>query len=76
VAGGRVSYFPSDFYGWDAPDTRWILGLTWLAATLHPGRFKGYSTQDEVYRFYEGLYGLDRETIRTKILPLVKTDFR
>jgi iron complex transport system substrate-binding protein len=76
VAGGRVSYFPSDFYGWDAPDTRWILGLTWMAATLHPDRFKDYSIQDDVYRFYEELYALSRETIRTKILPLVKTDFR
>jgi iron complex transport system substrate-binding protein len=76
VAGGRVSYFPSDFYGWDAPDVRWILGLTWMAATLHPGRLKDYGIEDEVYRFYEQLYGLSRETIRTKILPLVKTDFR
>jgi iron complex transport system substrate-binding protein len=76
VAGGEVSYFPSDFYGWDAPDVRWSLGLTWMAATLHPDRLKDYSIQDEVYRFYEELYGLSRETIRTKILPLVKTDFR
>ncbi len=76
VAGGRVSYFPSDFYGWDVPDARWILGLTWMAATLHPERLKDYSLETEVYRFYEELYGLDRETIRTKILPKVKTDFR
>jgi iron complex transport system substrate-binding protein len=76
VAGGKVSYFPSDFYGWDAPDARWILGLTWMAATLHPEQLKDYSIEDEVYRFYEKLYGLSRETIRTKVLPLVKTDFR
>jgi iron complex transport system substrate-binding protein len=76
VAGGKVSYFPSDFYGWDAPDVRWSLGLTWMAATLHPGRLKDYSLEDEVYLFYEQLYGLNRETIRTKILPTVKTDFR
>jgi iron complex transport system substrate-binding protein len=76
VAGGKVSYFPSDFYGWDAPDVRWILGLTWMAATLHPERLKDYRIEDEVYGFYEELYGLSRETIRTKILPLVKTDFR
>lgn len=76
VAAGKVSYFPSDYYGWDAPDTRWIMGLTWMAATLHPDRLKGYNIQDEVYDFYEKLYGLDRETIRTKIIPLVKTDFR
>ena len=76
VAGGRVNYFPSDFYGWDAPDVRWVLGLAWMAATLHPERLKDYSLEDEVYRFYEELYGLSRETVRTKILPLVRTDFR
>jgi iron complex transport system substrate-binding protein len=76
VAAGMVSRFPSDFFGWDAPDVRWILGLTWMAATLHPERFKDYSLEDEVHRFYEELYGLSAETVRTKILPLVKTDFR
>jgi iron complex transport system substrate-binding protein len=76
VAGGKVSYFPSDFYGWDAPDARWILGLTWMAATLHPQRLKDYSIEDEVRLFYEKLYGLSRETIQTKVLPLVRTDFR
>lgn len=76
VARGRVSFFPSDFYGWDVPDARWILGLTWMAATLHPERLKDYNLEDEAYRFYETLYGLDRETIRTQILLMVKTDFR
>ncbi len=76
VAGGKVSYFPSDFYGWDVPDARWILGLTWMAATLHPERLKDYNLEDEVYRFYGTLYGLDRETIRTQVLLTVKTDFR
>jgi len=76
VAGGKVSFFPSDFYGWDTPDVRWILGLTWMTATLHPERLKDYSIEDEVYLFYEQLYGLSRETILTKILPKIKTDFR
>ena len=76
VADGKVSYFPSDFYGWDAPDSRWILGLTWMAATLHPERMTNYSLEAEVFDFYEALYGLSRETIRSKILPLIKTDFR
>ena len=76
VAGGQVNYFPSDFYGWDVPDARWILGLTWMAATLHPGAAQGLRSRNEVYRFYQTLYGLDRETIRTQILLMVKTDFR
>ena len=76
VAAGKVSCFPSDFYGWDAPDVRWILGLTWMASLLHPDRLKDYNIEDEVYRFYEELYGLSRDTIKIKILPTVKTDFR
>jgi iron complex transport system substrate-binding protein len=75
VARGMVSRFPADFYGWDAPDVRWILGLTWMAAVLHPERLKDYSLEDEVYDFYGELYRLSPETIRTRILPLVKTDF-
>jgi hypothetical protein len=47
-----------------------------MAATLHPGRLGDYGLETEVYRFYEELYRLDQETIRTKILPKVKTDFR
>lgn len=76
VAEGKVDYFPSDFYGWDAPDVRWSLGLTWMAAKLHPERMKDYGIEEEVHGFYEKLYGLSRETIRAKILPKVKTDFR
>jgi len=47
-----------------------------MAATLHPDRLKDYNIEDEVYRFYQGLYGLDRETVKAKVLPLLKTDFR
>lgn len=76
VAEGRVNYFPSDFYGWDTPDVRWSLGLTWMAANLHPARMKDYGIEEEIYSFYNKLYGLSLEKIRTKILPKVKTDFR
>ena len=39
VRTGALRVFPSDIYGWDTPDPRWLLGMTWLAKTLHPERF-------------------------------------
>ena len=76
VREGQVRYFPKDFYGWDAPDVRWVLGLTWMAAVLHPARFPGYDIAAEVRSFYGELYGLDEATIDAAIVPLIKTDFR
>jgi iron complex transport system substrate-binding protein len=76
VREGNVHYFPTDFYGWDTPDVRWILGLTWMAASLHPERFPDYDIADEVRSFYGELYGLDAATIDAEIVPRIKTDFR
>jgi hypothetical protein len=28
VQNGELYAFPADFYGWDVPDPRWILGVT------------------------------------------------
>ncbi len=56
---GHVLPFAHDFYSWDQPDTRWILGLTWLAGKLHPERFPDLDIQAEVKTFYKTLYGLD-----------------
>ncbi len=36
VQNGNLFAFPYDFYSWDQPDTRWILGLEWLATRIHP----------------------------------------
>ncbi len=66
---GKVLPFPADFYSWDQPDTRWILGLEWVAATLHSELFQRFDLRQEVTSFYRELYGIDEATIEAEILP-------
>lgn len=68
----NVFAFPKDAYSWDQPDTRWILGLTWLAKHLHPDRFANVDMNQEILTFYETLYGLDRSTVTERLLPLLR----
>jgi iron complex transport system substrate-binding protein len=76
VRNGELYAFPSDIFGWDSPDPRWILGLTWLAVNIHPDVFKGIDMTAEISAFYDRLYGLDRRTIDELLLPRVKMDVR
>jgi iron complex transport system substrate-binding protein len=73
---GRLLAFPSDFagYSWDQPDTRWILGLTWLAKVLHPDRFASVDMSLEVNDFFGQIYGLDQATIEASITPMLRGD--
>ena len=67
--------FPGDYLSWDQPDTRWILGLQWLASVLHPQRFESLDMEGEVLTFYEDLYGLDAGIVEREVLPLITGDF-
>ncbi len=66
--------FPADLYSWDQPDTRWILGLTWLAGRLHPELFPGLDITAEARTFYQTLYDLDADFFNQNILPTFKGD--
>jgi len=67
VKNGRVSAFPVDFYSWDQPDSRWILGVSWLAKTMHPGLFSGLSIEKITKDFYKDLYLMSDETYNREI---------
>jgi iron complex transport system substrate-binding protein len=69
VREGKLFAFPADFYSWDQPDTRWILGLEWLAAVLHRDALPGLDMREEISSFYSDLYGIGRESIEKDILP-------
>jgi iron complex transport system substrate-binding protein len=71
VKQGELHAFPTDYYSWDQPDTRWILGLTWLAATIHPDRFPGMDMLQEVRSFYGEFYGMDDTSFRESVLPFL-----
>lgn len=76
VRDGRLYAFPKDFYSWDQPDVRWVLGLRWLAWRLHPEAYPGLDMVKEVRAFFEQLYGMDAKIFDARLLPLLKGDLR
>ena len=74
VRNGTALTVPVDFYSWDQPDIRWVLGLEWIASTLHPDRFQEGSMQESVYEFYRTLYGLERAQTDEIIFPIIEGD--
>lgn len=56
IRSGRVYRFPEFFAPWDIPGPESVLGLLWLAETLHPG-VTGLDLVSEVVRFYADFYG-------------------
>lgn len=69
VETNRIEPFPSDIYGWDNPDPRWILGMIWMAQRLHPKKWTGHDIKKEVQTYFNTLYGMDAEAVSTVILP-------
>ncbi len=65
----RIVAVPSDFHSWAQPDTRWILGMKWLAGLLHPDRFEDMEMKEEVMQFYTRLYDVKESLVREIILP-------
>ena len=72
VQSGKLFAFAKDVYSWDQPDTRWVLGLTWMAAKMHPDLFPDYDAKQQIYDFYGQLYGLDQQVIEAEMLPLLQ----
>ena len=74
VKNGQLFAFPTDFLSWDQPDSRWILGMTWAAAKIHPDLFPDIKITDEITSFYKSLYKMDDKVITDQILPLYRGD--
>lgn len=72
VRTGRVFAMPQDFYSWDQPDTRWILGLRRIGAFLHPARFADVDAGAEAKDFFRLLYGMDGAKFESIIAPRLK----
>jgi iron complex transport system substrate-binding protein len=69
VKEGRLYGFPGDSYSWDQPDTRWILGLKWLASRLYPEQFTGQDITAAAKDFYQQVYGLNSNFFEQNIRP-------
>lgn len=74
VMSNAVFAFPQDFYSWDQPDTRWILGFTWLAKRIHPELFTDISVAQTTRDFFGFMYGVSEATFRSLILPKMQGD--
>ncbi|MCG8573027.1 MAG: ABC transporter substrate-binding protein [Spirochaetes bacterium] len=69
LRNNKIKGFPVDYYSWDQPDSRWILGLQWLAKDLHPEIFQNIDIEEEIIEFYRELYQLEQQVIKEQILP-------
>jgi len=74
VQDDQLFAFGYDIYSWDQPDTRWILGLQWLATKIQPELNLNIDILEEVNAFYSVLYGMDQETIDANIIPILTGD--
>ena len=73
---GKVYGFPTDYYSYDQPDTRWYMGLSWLAAKINPELYPNFNMEDTIIKFYKLMYNLDETVVKEKILPSMKGDWK
>ena len=68
VKNKQLKAFPVDYYSWDQPDSRWILGLNWLAQQIHPELFKDLDLKEKAEFFFKDLYYLSDKQYKEEIL--------
>jgi len=71
VANDQLKAFPFDYISWDQPDTRWILGYSWLVYQLNPDAVSREQMLAEISDFYQFFYSLDEQQIEQNIIPKV-----
>ncbi|MBN2114011.1 MAG: ABC transporter substrate-binding protein [Acidimicrobiia bacterium] len=69
VQGGQLYGWPGDVNSWDQPDTRWILGLTWLFTKVQPEAAAGIDLPAEIEALFTQLYGLTPAEVEAEVLP-------
>ena len=74
LESGNLYGFPGDYYSWDQPDPRWILGLDWLAKMIQPELFADLDLHAEIHGFYADLYGMDDHAYAEIVEPYLTTD--
>ncbi|MFW5826897.1 MAG: ABC transporter substrate-binding protein [Alkalispirochaeta sp.] len=75
VQNGQFYAMPMDHYSWDQPDVRWLLGLQWMAVTLHPDQFADVNLDTRMREFFAELYRIDDAIYEKLIVPTVAGDF-
>ena len=72
VVSDRFFAVPLDFYSWDQPDLRWLLGLQWAAVALRDGDLT--RLEPAVREFYATMFDLDDRAFERHIAPLLVGD--
>ena len=72
MKNSQVFGFAGDFISWDQADTRWILGLIWMASRIHPEIFVEANIKESAMVFYQTLYQLTIDQIETSVYPILK----
>jgi iron complex transport system substrate-binding protein len=76
VKNARLRPMLGDIYAYDQPDTRWALGLLWIARTLHPDYVWPLDFYEAARNFYFNMYGMDTKTFEQYIKPLLREYFQ
>ena len=74
IQNDQLFAFAYDFYSWDQPDSRWILGLQWLATKIQPELSANIDILEEVNMFYSVLYSMDQDAIDADVIPHLTGD--
>ncbi len=61
IQNENIYVLPSMIESWSQPSSESILGLYWVAQTLHPEKFEDDRFTGEVNRFYKKYYNIDLE---------------
>ncbi|GAB4268902.1 MAG: hypothetical protein Kow0029_04560 [Candidatus Rifleibacteriota bacterium] len=64
VRNNQIYSVPEDFFCWDQPDARWILGLYWMAAMLNPDKPQLKTDLRKIFHDFYQLYGIDSKHIK------------
>jgi len=76
VKNARLRPMLGDIYAYDQPDTRWALGLLWIARTLHPDVIWSLDFYEAARNFYFNMYAMDTKTYEQNIKPLLREYFQ
>ncbi len=71
VGTGSIYGWPGDFTSWDQPDSRWILGLTWLFTKVQPDLAGDINVRDEIELFFTEMYRLSPEDVDSEVVPVL-----
>jgi iron complex transport system substrate-binding protein len=71
VKGNEIYLFPSDIFGWDTAEPRWILGMMWLATKVSPSRFADVDMKEEIYQFFGQMFSMQKSVVDTVIMSKV-----